>query len=90
MMFLTRSDKISAPPPAKSRMSFEIKVNGVPAEFAAPVKSGDTLEIILKTPDGLEFKPLDDLETPVRNEPVTPAQIEPTKKFSLSDFIRTD
>lgn len=78
------------PPPAKSRMSFEIKVNGVPAEFADPVKSGDTLEIILKTPDGLEFKPLDDLETPVRNEPVTPAQIEPTKKFSLSDFIRTD
>jgi hypothetical protein len=71
-------------------MSFLIKVNGVPTDFSAPIKSGDTLEIILKTPDGLEFKPLDDLETPVRNETVTPAQIEPTKKFSLSDFIRTD
>ncbi len=79
------------PPPAKSRMSFEIKVNGVPVDFADPVKSGDTLEVILKTPDGLEFKPLDDLETPVRNETLlTPAQVEPNKKFSLSDFIRTD
>ncbi|MBE8955651.1 MAG: pilus assembly protein PilM [Quinella sp. 2Q5] len=79
------------PPPAKSRMSFEIKVNGVPADFADPVKSGDNLDITLKTPDGLEFKPLDDLETPVRPaEPKTPAQAEPTKKFSLSDFIRTD
>ena len=54
------------PPPAKSRMSFIIKVNGKPAEFADPVKSGDELEIILKTPDGMEFKPLDDLEVPVR------------------------
>lgn len=79
------------PPPAKSRMSFVIKVNGVPADFAAPVTSGDTLEVILKTPDGLEFKPLDDLETPVRNEiPKTPAQADPNKKFSLSDFIRAD
>ena len=79
------------PPPAKSRMSFVIKVNGVPVEFADTIKSGDNLEIILKTPDGLEFKPLDDLETPVRNENLmTPAQVEPNKKFSLSDFIRTD
>ena len=70
------------PPPAKSRMSFVIKINGKSVEFADPVKNGDELEIILKTPDGMEFKPLDDLETPVRNEP--------QKKFSLSDFIRTD
>lgn len=54
------------PPPTTSRVSFVIKVNGVPADFAAPIKSGDTLDIILKTPDGLEFKPLDDLEVPVR------------------------
>ena len=79
------------PPPAASRMSFTIKVNGLPADFADPVKSGDRLEVTLKTPDGLEFKPLDDLETPVRNETlITPAQKEPNKKFSLSDFIRTD
>ncbi len=92
--FVIVSDALLAvnfkPPPAKSRMSFTIKVNGVPVDFASPIKSGDTLEIILKTPDGLEFKPLDDLETPVRNEPTTPAQVDPTKKFSLSDFIRTD
>ena len=72
------------PPPAKSRMSFVIKVNGKPVEFADPVKSGDELEIILKTPDGLEFKPLDDLETPIRKKD------ESQKKFSISDFIRTD
>ena len=68
--FVMVSDALLAvnfkPPPAKSRMSFVIKVNGVPVEFADPVKSGDTLEVILKTPDGLEFKPLDDLEMPVR------------------------
>ena len=78
-------------PPASSRMSFEIKVNGLPADFADPVKSGDRLEVTLKTPDGLEFKPLDDLETPIRNETLTtPAQLEPNKKFSISDFMRTD
>ena len=84
--FVMVSDALLAvnfkPPPAKSRMSFVIKINGKPAEFADPVKSGDELEIILKTPDGLEFKPLDDLETPVRNEP--------QKKFSLGDFLRAD
>ena len=86
--FVMVSDALLAvnfkPPPAKSRMSFVIKVNGEPAEFADPVKSGDVLEIILKTPDGLEFKPLDDLETSVRKND------EPQKKFSISDFIRTD
>ena len=69
-IFVMVSDALLAvnfkPPPAKSRMSFVIKVNGVPVEFADPVKSGDKLEVILKTPDGLEFKPLDDLEMPVR------------------------
>ena len=72
------------PPDSKSRMSFVIKVNGKPVEFADPVNSGDSLEIILKTPDGLEFKPLDDLEVPIRPE------TQPQKKFSVSDFIRTD
>ena len=72
------------PPPAKSRMSFVIKVNGIPVEFADPVKSGDRLEVILKTPDGMEFKPLDDLEVPIHEEKTPP------KKFSISDFIRVD
>ncbi|MBQ6298369.1 MAG: pilus assembly protein PilM [Selenomonadaceae bacterium] len=80
--FVMVSDALLAvnfkPPPAKSRMSFVIKVNGKPVEFADPVKSGDQLEIILKTPDGMEFKPLDDLETPVRDTP--------QKKFSISDL----
>ena len=71
-------------PPAKSRMSFIIKVNGKPAEFADPVNNGDELEVILKTPDGMEFRPLDDLEVPIRPEK------NPQKKFSISDFIRVD
>lgn len=83
------------PPNAKSRMSFSIKVNGLPADFADPVNNGDKLEVILKTPDGMEFKPLDDLEVPVRKEInenlLTPAQkAPPGKKFSISDFIRVD
>ena len=53
------------PPPAKSRMSFVIKVNGKPVDFADPVINGDELDITLKTPDGLEFKPLDDREVKV-------------------------
>ena len=56
------------PPPVASRMSFTIKVNGSPVDFADSVKSGDNLEIILNTPDGLEFKPLDDLEVPIRKD----------------------
>ena len=72
------------PPPAKSRMSFVIKVNGIPVDFADPVKNGDKLEVILKTPDGMEFKPLDDLEVPIHEEKTPP------KKFSISDFIRVD
>lgn len=92
---VTVSDALLAvnfkPPPANSRVSFVIKVNGLPVEFPDPVKGGDNLEVILKTPDGLEFKPLDDLETPVRKETLmTPAQLDPNKKFSISDFIRTD
>ena len=54
------------PPQAKSRMSFIIKVNGKPVEFSDKITSGDELEIILRTPDGMEFKPLDDLEKPIR------------------------
>lgn len=91
--FVIVSDALLAvnfkPPPAKSRVSFVIKVNGLPVDFADPIKSGDHLEIILKTPDGLEFKPLDDLETPVRTEnPLTPAQAQPDKKFTIADFIK--
>ncbi|MBR2519376.1 MAG: pilus assembly protein PilM [Selenomonadaceae bacterium] len=82
------------PPPPKSRVSFVIKVNGIPVDFADPVTSGDKLEVILKTPDGMEFKPLDE-DTPVRpDEKIPPAEEEkifdPNKKLSISDFIRPD
>ena len=81
------------PPPPKSRVSFVIKVNGIPVDFADPVTSGDKLEVILKTPDGMEFKPLDD-DTPVRPDEKNSTDDEKfpdtNKKLSISDFIRPD
>ena len=80
-------------PPPKSRVSFVIKVNGIPVDFADPVTSGDKLEVILKTPDGMEFKPLDD-DTPVRPDEKNSTDDEKfpdtNKKLSISDFIRPD
>ena len=81
------------PPPPKSRVSFVIKVNGIPVDFADPVTSGDKLEVILKTPDGMEFKPLDE-DTPVRTDEKISTDDEQNfdsnKKLSISDFIRPD
>ena len=39
------------PPPATSRVSFAILVNGVKADFTSPIRTGDTLEVIF-TPLG--------------------------------------
>lgn len=44
------------PPPATSRMKFDILVNGNSAEFIDPVKNGDSLEVVL-TKIGEPIKP---------------------------------
>lgn len=35
------------PPSALSKVTFQILVNGVPAEFTAPVKNGDSIDVVL-------------------------------------------
>ena len=35
------------PPPATTRVTFAILVNGVKADFTSPIRNGDTLEVIL-------------------------------------------
>jgi len=57
------------PPPATSRVSVNILVNGKPAEFTNPIKNGDTLDI--------DIQPLDAPKTAVK----TPEQ--PMLKDSL-------
>ena len=43
------------PPPATSRVTFTILVNGVKADFTSPIRTGDTLEVV--------FVPLETLNT---------------------------
>ena len=43
------------PPPATSRVTFTILVNGVKADFTSPIRTGDTLEVV--------FAPLESLNT---------------------------
>ena len=54
------------PPPATSRVTFTILVNGVKADFTSPIRTGDTLEV--------QFTPLESM-TPAPAAPVgdTPA-----------------
>ena len=53
------------PPPATSRVSFAILVNGVKADFTSPIRTGDTLEVIF-TPLG---NPSTAAPTPDSNAP---------------------
>ena len=98
---VTVSDALLAvnfqPPDPKSRMGFVIKVNGIPSDFADPIKQGDTLEVILKTPDGVELTSPDSIEIPVEKfEIKSPPKEEPTQeksprqKLTIQDFIRND
>lgn len=102
--FATVSDALLAvdfkPPPTKSRMSFEIKVNNTPADFADPMKNGDTLEVILKSPDGTIVTSANSIEIPVQDAVEIPAPVSdmPTnqitrrdrRKLTIQDFIRND
>ena len=49
------------PPAATSRMKFEIRVNGQPVDFTAPIKNGDNLEI--------EFTPIEPPQPPQPPQP---------------------
>ena len=82
-------------PNPKSRIGFEIKVNGNPADFADPMHENDTLEVILKSPDGTVISSDSAIEIPVSNigEPMTPEAIQKIsakRKLTINDFIRND
>ena len=96
---ITVSDALLAvdfkPPNSKSRINFEIKVNGNPADFAEPMHENDTLEVILKSPDGTIISSDSAIEIPVSNigEPMTPEAIQKIsakRKLTINDFIRND
>ena len=54
------------PPPATSRVTFAILVNGIKADFTSPIHTGDTLEVA--------FTPLDSLNpTTEKSSENTPA-----------------
>ena len=78
-------------------MKFEIRVNGVAAEFVHPLKTGDTLEIILSTPEDGEVSStsartglLNGLNLPPELMPIeekTPARF---KNITIADLTRND
>lgn len=96
---VTVSDALLAidfkPPNPKSRINFEIKVNGNPADFAEPMHENDTLEVILKSPDGTVISSDSAIEIPMTGvgEPMTPETIQKIsakRKLTINDFIRND
>ncbi len=105
---VTVSDALLAvdfqPPPPKSRISFSIKVNDLPADFASPMRDGDTLEIILKAPDGTILPSTSGVEVPIKkdiNETILPSvkipanstpmrELTTRRKLTIQDFIRND
>ncbi|MBQ7704109.1 MAG: rod shape-determining protein, partial [Selenomonadaceae bacterium] len=96
---ITVSDALLAvdfkPPNPKSRIGFEIKVNGKDVDFADPMHEGDTLEVILKSPDGTVISSESAIEIPMagEGEPMTPdsiREISSKRKLTIRDFIRND
>ena len=74
-------------PDSKSRMTFTIKVNGHPADFADSLFDGDMVEVILRTHDGQELESINSIEIPV-NQPSE--ELTAKKKLTIQDFIRND
>lgn len=96
---ITVSDALLAvdfkPPNPKTRLGFEIKVNGKDADFADPMREGDTLEVILKSQDGTVISSDSAIEIPVTGvaDPMTPEtikEISEKRKLTIRDFIRND
>ena len=96
---VTVSDALLAvkfnPPNPKSRLSFEIKVNGHPVDF-----TNDKLEIVLRTPDGKEIsssnslkaalKEFDELSSNLPSNSTPMRELKTQRKLTIQDFIRND
>jgi hypothetical protein len=97
---ITVSDALLAvdfkPPNPKTRINFEIKVNGKDVDFADFMHEGDTLEVILKSQDGTIISSDSTIEIPlagVGEPPMTPEtirEISEKRKLTIRDFIRND
>ena len=94
--FITVSDALLAvnfqPPPAKSRMSFQIKVSGATADFTTPMKDGDKLEVILKAHDGTELTSIENVDGVKKVSPSENLmnELRTPKRLTIQDFIRND
>ena len=78
-------------PDARSRIKFEIRVNGAPAEFIHPITSGDTLEVILETPDEEKLGASNEITLPASGlVPVTEKTPARFKNITIADLIRKD
>ena len=101
---VTVSDALLAvkfnPPNPKSRLSFEIKVNGHPVDFTDSVTENDKLEIVLRTPDGKEIsssnslkaalKEFDELSSNLPSNSTPMRELKTQRKLTIQDFIRND
>lgn len=97
---ITVSDALLAvdfkPPNPKTRINFEIKVNGKDVDFADFMREGDTLEVILKSQDGTIISSDSTIEIPmsgINEPPMTPEtikEISEKRKLTIRDFIRND
>ena len=101
---VTVSDALLAvkfnPPNPKSRLSFEIKVNGHPVDFTDSVTENDKLEIVLRTPDGKEIsssnslkaalKEFDELSSSLPSNSTPMRELKTQRKLTIQDFIRND
>ena len=52
------------PPPATSRVTFTLLVNGVKADFTSPIHTGDTLEVAFTPLESLNSAPVSDGNAP--------------------------
>lgn len=101
---VTVSDALLAvkfnPPNPKSRLSFEIKVNGHPVDFTDSITEGDRLEVVLRTPDGKEIsssnslkaalKEFDELASSLPSNSTPMREMKTQRKLTIQDFIRND
>ena len=101
---VTVSDALLAvkfnPPNPKSRLSFEIKVNGHPVDFTDSITEGDKLEVVLRTPDGKEIsssnslkaalKEFDELASSLPSNSTPMREMKTQRKLTIQDFIRND
>ena len=65
------------PPSATSRMKFTILLNNQPAEFTDPIKNGDSLDVVLESPEDKNAAPQEKAAQPDGLESLLPPNYRP-------------